>query len=47
LEHNADVSQESVIADVLTKGGYSGADLIATANKPEVKAKRRGLTAEA
>jgi 2-hydroxychromene-2-carboxylate isomerase len=46
-EHNADVSQESVFADVLTKGGYSGADSIATANKPEVKAKLRGPTAEA
>jgi 2-hydroxychromene-2-carboxylate isomerase len=46
-EHNADVSQESVLADVLTKGGYNGANLIAMANEPEAKAKLRELTAEA
>lgn len=36
-----------MLVDVLTKGGFDGADLIAKANAPEVKAKLRELTAEA
>jgi 2-hydroxychromene-2-carboxylate isomerase len=44
---NANVSDESVLADVLTKGGYDGADLVKKANAPEIKAKLREFTAEA
>jgi len=46
-EHNANVSDDSVLQDVLTKGGYNGTDLIVKANAPAVKAKLRELTAEA
>jgi 2-hydroxychromene-2-carboxylate isomerase len=46
-EYNANVSDESVLQDTLTKGGYNGADLIAKAKVPAIKAKLRELTAEA
>jgi 2-hydroxychromene-2-carboxylate isomerase len=46
-EHNANVSDEAVLADVLTKGGYNGPELVAKANAPATKAKLRELTAEA
>ncbi|KAF1840316.1 thioredoxin-like protein [Cucurbitaria berberidis CBS 394.84] len=46
-EHNANVSEESVLAEVLDKGGYNGADLIAKSNTPAIKTKLRELTAEA
>jgi 2-hydroxychromene-2-carboxylate isomerase len=46
-EQNANVSDEAVLAEVLTKGGYDGADLVAKANTPAIKAKLRELTAEA
>jgi 2-hydroxychromene-2-carboxylate isomerase len=41
------VSDEGVLADVLTKGGFDGAELVRKANAPEAKAKLRELTAEA
>jgi 2-hydroxychromene-2-carboxylate isomerase len=41
------VSDEAVLADVLTTGGYDGPALIAKANAPAVKAELRNLTAEA
>lgn len=46
-EDNANVSDESVLSEVLDKAGYNGADLIAKANAPDTKAKLRALTAEA
>jgi 2-hydroxychromene-2-carboxylate isomerase len=36
-----------VLADVLTRAGYDGKDLVRKANAPEIKAKLRELTAEA
>lgn len=41
------MADESVLANVLSQGGYNGADLIAQANAPAVKTKLRELTAEA
>ncbi|CAO2652267.1 Nn.00g005500.m01.CDS01 [Neocucurbitaria sp. VM-36] len=46
-EHNANVSDESVLADVLEKAGFNGANLIAQANEPAIKSQLRQLTAEA
>jgi predicted DsbA family dithiol-disulfide isomerase len=46
-EKNENVSDESVLADVLTKGGFDGAELVKKANAPEIKAKLRELTGEA
>ncbi|EAT82728.1 hypothetical protein HBI56_065630 [Parastagonospora nodorum] len=46
-EKDENVSDEKVLADVLTKGGFDGADLIARANDLGVKAKLRELTAAA
>ncbi|KAH7402377.1 thioredoxin-like protein [Phaeosphaeria sp. MPI-PUGE-AT-0046c] len=46
-EKNENVSDESVLADVLTKGGYDGPALVKMANAPEIKAKLRANTAEA
>ncbi|KAK5946489.1 hypothetical protein PMZ80_000632 [Knufia obscura] len=46
-EENANVSDESVLSEVLDKGGYNGADLLSKANSSEVKAKLREATAEA
>ncbi|KAH7371541.1 DSBA-like thioredoxin domain-containing protein [Pyrenochaeta sp. MPI-SDFR-AT-0127] len=46
-EQNANVSDESVLEQVLNKAGYNGADLIAKANAPAIKTKLRELTAEA
>ncbi|KAI4682221.1 uncharacterized protein J4E88_005111 [Alternaria novae-zelandiae] len=45
--HNQNVSDDSVLRSVLDQGGFNGADLIARANEPDVKAKLRTLTAEA
>ena len=41
------MSDDSVLRAVLDEGGFNGADLIARANEPDVKAKLRSLTAEA
>jgi predicted DsbA family dithiol-disulfide isomerase len=46
-EKNENVSDEGVLADVLTKGGFDGAELVRRANAPEIKTKLRELTAEA
>jgi 2-hydroxychromene-2-carboxylate isomerase len=46
-EKDENVSDEKVLADVLTKGGFDGAGLIARANASGVKATLRELTAEA
>jgi len=46
-EHNANVSDESVLANVLTKGGFNGVELIEKANAPAIKTRLRELTAEA
>jgi 2-hydroxychromene-2-carboxylate isomerase len=46
-EKNENVSDEGVLADVLTKGGFDGAGLVRKANEPEAKTKLRELTAEA
>lgn len=46
-ETNENVSDEGVLADVLTNGGYDGPALIKRANAPEIKAKLRANTAEA
>jgi len=46
-ERNANVSDESVFADVLEKGGFNGSELIAKANAPAIKTRLRELTAEA
>lgn len=46
-EQNANVSEDSVLQSVLDKAGYNGADLIAKANAPAIKAKLREATAEA
>lgn len=44
---NANVSDDAVLAEVLDKGGYNGAQLIKRANSPEAKKELRALTAEA
>jgi 2-hydroxychromene-2-carboxylate isomerase len=44
---NKNVSDESILADELTKGDFNGADLVKKANAPEIKAKLREFTAEA
>jgi 2-hydroxychromene-2-carboxylate isomerase len=46
-EKNENVSDEGALAEVLTKGGFDGAELVRKANAPEAKAKLRQLTAEA
>ena len=46
-ERNANVSDESVLNQVLTKGGFDGSELISKANTPAVKTRLRELTAEA
>ncbi|KAH7119068.1 DSBA-like thioredoxin domain-containing protein [Dendryphion nanum] len=46
-EKNAKVADESVLEEVLKKGGYDGADLIKKASDPAIKDKLRQLTAEA
>ncbi|KAF1923428.1 thioredoxin-like protein [Didymella exigua CBS 183.55] len=46
-EQNANVSDESVLVSVLDKAGYNGADLLAKANDPIIKAKLRENTAAA
>jgi 2-hydroxychromene-2-carboxylate isomerase len=46
-EQNANVSDDVVLAKVLTEGGYDGPGLVAKANAPAVKTKLRECTAEA
>ncbi|KAH7064483.1 DSBA-like thioredoxin domain-containing protein [Paraphoma chrysanthemicola] len=46
-EMNANVSDDAVLTDVLTTGGYDGPALVAKANSPSIKAELRRLTAEA
>lgn len=46
-ERNAKVANESVLLEVLNKGGYNGSDLIKKAAAPAIKDKLRELTAEA
>ncbi|KAF2258642.1 thioredoxin-like protein [Lojkania enalia] len=46
-EQNADVANESVLEDILNRGGFQGADLIAKASTPAIKEKLRQLTSEA
>lgn len=46
-ENNEKVSDEGVLEEVLTKGGFDGADLIGKANAPAIKTRLRELTAEA
>jgi 2-hydroxychromene-2-carboxylate isomerase len=46
-EQNANVSDEAVLANVLTKGGYNGSELVGKANAPSIKTKLREFTAEA
>jgi 2-hydroxychromene-2-carboxylate isomerase len=41
------VADELVLANVLTKGGYNGSDMIAKAHAPAIKTRLRELTAEA
>ena len=41
------MSNDTVLRTVLDQGGFNGADLIARANEPAVKAKLRAATAEA
>ncbi|KAI8938603.1 hypothetical protein NX059_004476 [Plenodomus lindquistii] len=44
---NLDVASDTVLASVLDKAGYNGADLVAKANAPATKNELRQLTAEA
>lgn len=44
---NANVSDESVLTDILDKAGFNGADLVARANAPAIKNKLRENTAAA
>ncbi|KAF1939846.1 thioredoxin-like protein [Clathrospora elynae] len=46
-EKNMNVSDDSILSSVLEQGGYNGAELIAQANQPDIKAKLREVTAEA
>ncbi|KAF2124166.1 thioredoxin-like protein [Dothidotthia symphoricarpi CBS 119687] len=46
-EQDANVSDEAVLAAVLNKGGFNGAELITRANAPAAKTRLRELTAEA
>jgi 2-hydroxychromene-2-carboxylate isomerase len=46
-EKNLNVSDEGVLAEVLSTAGYNGKELITKANAPEIKSKLRKLTAEA
>jgi 2-hydroxychromene-2-carboxylate isomerase len=46
-EKNENVSNEGVLAEVLSKGGFDGPALIKKANAPEIKTKLRANTAEA
>lgn len=46
-EKNENVSDEGVLAHVLTKGGFDGPALVKMANAPEIKEKLRANTAEA
>ncbi|KAF2023637.1 thioredoxin-like protein [Setomelanomma holmii] len=46
-EMNANVSDEAILADVLTTGGYDGPVFTSKANAPVPKAELRNLTAEA
>ncbi|KAF2625656.1 thioredoxin-like protein [Macroventuria anomochaeta] len=46
-EQNANVSDDNVLVSVLDKAGYNGADLLAKANNPAIKAKLRENTAAA
>ncbi|ORX95886.1 DSBA-like thioredoxin domain-containing protein [Clohesyomyces aquaticus] len=46
-EKNANVSDDSVVADILNKAGYNGRDLIKRASAPAIKDRLRQLTAEA
>lgn len=44
---NANVSDESVLADVLNNAGFNGSDLVARANTPAIKNRLRENTAAA
>ncbi|KAL5117418.1 hypothetical protein ACEQ8H_004734 [Pleosporales sp. CAS-2024a] len=46
-QHDKNVSDERVLAHVLTRAGYDGPELVRRANEVEAKARLRGLTAEA
>ncbi|KAJ4303339.1 hypothetical protein N0V90_002232 [Kalmusia sp. IMI 367209] len=46
-EQNANVADESVLVELLNKGGYNGAELLRKANAPGTKERLRELTAEA
>ncbi|OAG11287.1 thioredoxin-like protein [Paraphaeosphaeria sporulosa] len=46
-ESNANVADDSVLVEVLTKGGFDGAGLLKKANAPDIKQKLRDSTAEA
>lgn len=46
-EQNANVADDAVLADVLNKAGFNGAELIKKANTQEIKTQLREATAEA
>lgn len=46
-ELNENVSDDSILSSVLTRGGFDGPGLIQNSNAPEIKKKLRDATAEA